>query len=220
MPDLPVDELCERYSATYTGLLTDVLEEHGLEDQTLDHEIEPLVRTMATAGVAFPVIGRPNRSVDGEENLERVTTMLSEAPEHAVVIYDTNGSQCAHIGELSVTALEVAGCRGAVIDGGARDTPHLQEQEFPVFVRHSTPEGANIRWEIIDWDVPAVPGSVRVTPGDMVVGDRDGVVVVPERLAVGVLHEAEALMSREDTIRDAVRSGVPPVEAFREHGSF
>jgi regulator of RNase E activity RraA len=220
MSAIPEEELCERYGATYTGLLTDVLEERGLEDQTLDHRLEPLVPTMTTAGIAFPVVGRPNRSIDGEANLERITTMLSEVPENGVVVYDTNGSRCAHIGELSVTALEVAGCRGAVIDGGARDTPHLQEQEFPVFLKHSTPEGANIRWEILDWDVPTVAGGVRVSPGDVVVGDRDGVVVVPATLAEEVLREAEALMTREDTIREAVRSGVRPVDAFREHGSF
>jgi regulator of RNase E activity RraA len=220
MSEPPAEELCERYSATYTGLLTDVLEARGLEDQTLDHRIEPLVPTMTTAGIAFPVVGRPNRSIDGDANLERITTMLSEVPANRIVIYDTNGSQCAHIGELSVTALEVAGCRGAVIDGGARDTPHLQEQEFPVFLRHSTPEGANIRWEILDWDVPTVAGGVQVSPGDVVVGDRDGVVVVPAALAEDVLRDAESLMAQEDTIREAVRNGVRPVDAFREHGSF
>lgn len=213
-------ELCDRYGDTYTGLLTDVLEEHGLEDQTMNRRIEPLVPTMTTAGIAYPVTGRPNRSIDGDENLERITTMLSEVPEHAVLVYDTNDSQCAHIGELSVTALDVAGARGAVIDGGARDTPQIQRGEFPVFVRYSTPEGANIRWEILDWDVPAVVGGIRVVPGDVVVGDRDGVVVVPQTMAVDVLQEAEELMAQEDTIREAVESGTPPVEAFREHGSF
>jgi len=220
MSEIPTDELCERYSDTYTGLLTDVLEDHGLEDQTLDYGIEPLVPTISTAGIAFPVVGRPNRSIDGDTNLKRITTMLSEVPENAVVTYDTNGSRCAHIGELSVTALEVAGCRGAVIDGGARDTPHLQERDFPLFIRHATPEGANIRWEILDWDVPTVIGGIRVTPGDVIVGDRDGVVVVPTALADDILRDAEALMAQENTIREAVRNGVKPVDAFREHGSF
>lgn len=220
MSEIPLEELCDRYDKTYTGLLTDVLEEHGLEDQTLDHRIEPLVPTMTTAGVAYPITGRPNRSIDGTSNLERITTMLSESPEHAVLVYDTNGSDCAHIGELSVTALETKGCRGAVIDGGARDTPHLQEQDFPVFVRHATPEGANIRWEILDWNVPVVSGGVSISPGDVIVGDRDGVVVVPEELIEDVLTQAEKLLSQEDTIREAVRNGVSPVEAFRQHGSF
>ena len=117
MSEIPTDELCERYSDTYTGLLTDVLEDHGLEDQTLDYGIEPLVPTISTAGIAFPVVGRPNRSIDGDTNLKRITTMLSEVPENAVVTYDTNGSRCAHIGELSVTALEEIGrasCRERV----------------------------------------------------------------------------------------------------------
>lgn len=218
--DIPESELCDRYGELYTGLLTDVLEEHGLEDQTLDYEITPIDRTMTTAGIAWPIVGRPNRSIDGDENLRRIVTMLSDAPANAVLVYETNGGDAAHIGELSVEAIEVAGCRGAVIDGGARDVPILQEQEFPVFTRYATPEGANIRWEVLDWDVSAVVGGIDVEPGDVVVGDIDGVVVVPQDIAAEVLREAEDLMNREDHIRDAVKEGVSPLEAFEEYGSF
>jgi regulator of RNase E activity RraA len=217
---LPTTELCDRYAALYPGAATDVMDELGLADQTLDNAIGPVAPEMSVAGVAFPVVGRPNRSVDEEENVRNILRMLGEAPADSVLVYDTNDPQFSHIGELSVEALLARGCRGAVLDGGARDVGHILDSGFPTFTRHETPADAVPRWELLDWDVPAVVGGVRVEPGDVVLGDVDGVVVVPREHAVEVLERAEALVETEDEVRAAVREGTAPLDAYERFGRF
>jgi 4-hydroxy-4-methyl-2-oxoglutarate aldolase len=218
--DIPTTELCDRYASLYPGAITDVLDDMEYEDQTLDPGIGPLKDHMTTAGIAYPCVGRPNRSVDNEKNVRNILQMLGDAPEDAVVIYETNAMDSAQIGELSVECLMVNGCRGAVLDGGARDLDYILQNDFPVFTRFRTPADAVPRWELLEWDTEAVVGGVEVSPGDVVVGDVDGVVVVPREIAEEVLLEAEELAETEDEVRDAVRDGVHPVDAYEEYEVF
>lgn len=219
-PSIPLGELCDRYASLYSGAITDVLDDHGYRDQTLAPSISPLRDETATAGVAYPCIGRPNRSVDEEANIRNLLRMLGEAPEHSILTYETNADASAQIGELSVESLQAAGCRGAVLDGGVRDVEYILRTGFPVFTRFRTPADAVPRWELLDWDTRAVVGGVEITPGDIVIGDVDGVVVVPQAIAAKILREAEALADTEDAIREAVRDGVDPLAAYDEHGVF
>jgi regulator of RNase E activity RraA len=212
--------LCSRYADLYTGAVTDSLDELGYQDQTLDPEIRPLDETLSMAGVAFPITGRPNRSIEPEENIRTILTMLSEAPEESVLVYDTSDDVAAHIGELTTTSLRANDCRGAVIDGGARDTSFIREQEFPVFRRYDTPADCVYRWELLDWGVKTTVGGVSVEPGDVVVGDADGVVVVPNEVRDEVLVRAEARANSEDAVREAVENGVSPIDAYDEYGAF
>lgn len=213
-------ELCDRYASLYPGAVTDVLDDMGYEDQTLDPGIGPLKDHMTTAGVAYPCVGRPNRSVDDDRNIRNILKMLGDAPEHAVVMYETNATDSAQIGELSVECLLANGCRGAVLDGGARDLDYILENDFPLFTAFCTPADAVPRWELLDWDTSAVVGGVEVSPGDIVVGDVDGVVVVPQEIAEDLLKEAEGLAETENAVRDAVRDGTHPLDAYEEYGVF
>lgn len=220
MSDIPIQELCDRYEKIYPGALTDVLDDHGLVDQTVHPGIEPLTDGMRTAGIAYPVVGRPNRAVDAEQNIRRLLEMFGEAPPDSVLMYDTNDDRAAHIGELSVTSLQSRGCRGAVVDGGARDVNYILDRDFPVFARYNTPADAVSRWEILEWGVEAVVGGVQVARGDIVVGDADGVVVIPEDISEEILVEAEELVDTEDRVREAVLEGTLPLDAYEEYGEF
>jgi 4-hydroxy-4-methyl-2-oxoglutarate aldolase len=111
----------------------------------------------------------------------------------------------------------VAGC---VIDGGCRDTRFIAEQGLPVFARHVTPEDCTWRWEVTATQAPITIGTVRIAPGDWVVGDEDGVVVVPLDVAADVLAEAERKVGTESEIREAVTRGVSPLEAYERYGTF
>lgn len=218
--EIPTGELCNRFEALYPGAITDVLDDRGIEDQTLDSGINPLRDHMSFAGVAYPCVGRPNRSVDEEENIRNILQMLGDAPENAVVTYETNATDSAQIGELSVECLLANDCRGAVLDGGARDLDFILQNDFPLFTRFRTPADAVPRWEILDWNTDAVVGGVEVSPGDIVVGDVDGVVVVPKEIVEDVLREAEELADTENEVREAVREGVHPVDAYEDFGVF
>lgn len=218
--EIPTAELCDRYAKLYPGAITDVLDDLGYEDQTLDYDINPVKDAMTTAGIAYPCVGRPNRGLDEEENIRNILRMLGNAPEDAVVVYETNGRGSAHIGELSVECLLANDCRGAVLDGGARDLDFILQNDFPLFTRYRTPADAVPRWEILDWDTDAVVGGVEVSPGDVVVGDVDGVVVVPAEIAEDALQRAEELADTENHVREAVRNGADPLEAYDEYGVF
>lgn len=221
MSDPSIAELSARYEALYPGAIVDVLDDRGLIDQTMRPEISPLQDEMTTAGVAYPVVGRPNRGVDPDENMRRILQMLGDVPEHAVVAYQTNDTgDAAHLGELSVVSLDARGVRGAVLDGGVRDSSYILDEDFPVFSRYRTPADAVPRWELLDWGTQAVVGGVEVNPGDVIVGDVDGVVVVPAEHRLSVLEEAEELAETENEVRDAVRNGMAPLDAYDKYGVF
>ena len=217
---IPIAELCRRYEQLYPGAVTDVLDDRGLKDQTLSPGIGPLEPTMTTAGIAYPCVGRPNRSLNEEQNIRNILSMLGDAPEHSVVMHETNSNDSAQIGELSVECLLANGARGAVLDGGARDIRYILQNDFPVFTKFETPADAVPRWEILEWDTDAVVGGVSVSPGDVVIGDVDGLAIVPESLRESVLQEAEALADTENSVRTAVRNGEHPLTAYEEYGVF
>jgi len=217
---IPDGELSERYEALYPGAVTDTLDDLGYERRTLPSSINPLTRDTRMAGIAFPLVGRPDPDPDYEENVRRFLEMLGEAPEHGVLAYETNDEEAAHIGELTTTALSAGGCRGAVIDGGARDVRFILEQGFPVFCRYTTPKDAPPRWHLEDWDVPVRIGEVEVRPGDVLVGDVDGVACVPRGVAEEVLEHAEGMIETESEIREHVREGMAPLEAYDRYGEF
>jgi regulator of RNase E activity RraA len=96
----------------------------------------------------------------------------------------------------------------------------IVELGFPVFCAHVTPEDSTGRWELEATQEPVSIGDVLVEPGDWVVGDEDGVVVVPSAIAESVLAEAEAKAATESEIRVAVRDGMTPLEAYERFGTF
>lgn len=210
----------ERFAAIYTAALADVLDARGLRDQTLPPSIRPLEPGTRLAGQAFTVRGAPARTEDYDAAIRRVLAMLGEVPTGHVAVYACEQDVSAHLGELSVTSLKSRGVAGCVLDGGCRDVRFVLDEGFPVFCRFVTPEDSTWRWELEETQAPITIGRVRIEPGDWVVGDDDGVVVVPRAVAADVLAEAEAKASTENEIRAAVRDGMPPLEAYERYGTF
>jgi 4-hydroxy-4-methyl-2-oxoglutarate aldolase len=214
-------ELARRFAALYTGALTDVLDRRGYLQQTLPTELAPLRPGMRLAGPVYTVLGRPHPGHDYDSSIRRILRMLGSVMPGSVAVYQTNDRANAHLGELSVTSLASRGCVGAVIDGGARDIEYMLRQDFPVFARYTTPQDCVPRWELLaHGDVSIEIGAVQVSPGDWIVGDRDGLVVVPGECVDDVLGEAEEKVATENEIRDAVRAGALPLEAYERYGTF
>jgi len=210
----------ERFEAIYTAALADILDARGFRSQTLPPSIRPLRPGMRLAGRAFTVQGRPSETADYDTALRKVLRMLGEVPAGHVAVYACEQDVAAHLGELSVTSLSARGVAGCVLHGGCRDVRFILELGFPVFCSHVTPEDSTWRWELEATRVPVTIGQVRVEPGDWVVGDDDGVVVVPRAIAESVLEEAEQKAATESEIRAAVRDCMPPLEAYERFGTF
>jgi regulator of RNase E activity RraA len=217
---IPTADLCSRYRRIYTAAVTDVLDKHGLYDQTLPHDIVPLAPDTRLAGVAFPASGKASRSGDTDGAIRAFLTLLGAVPRDAVLVIQANDDVAAHFGELSAVAMKARGVRGAVVDGATRDAAYVLREKFPLFCRYRTPQDSLPRWRAVEWGRPVTIGTVRVEPGDMVVGDLDGIAVVPKALAVDVLLECESLLDRENVVREAVRKGMAPLAAYEKFGVF
>ena len=218
-PDL--EELSARFSRLYTGAITDVLDRLGYLQQTLPPSIRPLHEDMRLAGPVYPVEGCPAPGIDYDKAIRGTLAMLGAVPPGHVALYQTHDMSSAHLGELSVTSLRARGCSGAVIDGGCRDVSYILRESYPVFCRYTTPQDSTPRWHVVaHGDVTVTIGGVRVTPGDYVVGDRDGVVIVPSEVVRPVLEEAETVVATESELRRAVSDGMAPLEAYDKYGTF
>lgn len=214
------DEGASRFSGIYTGAITDVLDRMGWMSQTLPPELLPLREGMRLAGPAYTIEGRPRPGNEYDTSIRKILTMLGSVPEGHVAVYQTNDRSAAHLGELSVTSLKARGCRGAVIDGGCRDVDYILKEDFPVFCRYTTPQDCVVRWDLIAENAPVTVGGVRISPGDYIVADHDGIVAIPAEAREVVLAEAEKKVATENDIRDAVRGGALPLEAYDRYGTF
>ena len=216
------DALPRRFAKVYTAAVTDVLDELGLLRQTLPSALQPLTPGMRMAGYAFTARGRPyhGRPSERDATLRRFLGMVGAVPADSVLVLATNDHDAAHFGELSMEALRRRRVRGAVIDGATRDAALIARAGFPTFVRYRSPQDSVPRWRVADWGQPVTIGGVRVSLGDIVVADLDGVVVVPRRVAHEVLVRCEKLVGTENRVRNAVKRGATPLEAYEKFGAF
>jgi 4-hydroxy-4-methyl-2-oxoglutarate aldolase len=126
----------------------------------------------------------------------------------------------ALMGELSAETLQFRGVRGFIVDGGCRDTAFIRRLGFPVFADKATPRDIVGAWLPVAYDEPISYGQVVVRPGDYVLADCDGIVVVPQAIAAEVVDAATTSMQTEDKVRAAILSGVDPRQAYLDHGKF
>ncbi len=212
-------ELVSRYERVFTAAVNDVLREMNYLYQTLPNGIMPLRDEMKVAGVAFTLKGSKNLDLQ-DEMIERAT-MLEAIGENTVCVWDTSGDdESAQWGEIMTLASMKRGCRGAVVDGGVRDTDRILKLGFPVFCRYRTSNGMAGRFRMIGYQMPVKIGDVQIHPGDIVFGDIDGVLVIPRAIAVEVLEKAEAIRDNEVGIIEMVEGGMPPTEVVRQGGYF
>lgn len=213
------EELCTRYEDLYTGAVNDVLREEGMLAQTLPNTIMPLRDEMKVCGIAFTVKGASNLTLVNEMKFR--AEMLEAITANSVVVWDTSGdTESAQWGEIMTLAARKRGCRGAVIDGGIRDTNMVLSQNFPVFCKYRSSNGMLGRFRMISYLTPIVLGSVTIFPGDVVFGDIDGVLVVPRAYAYDILIRAEAIKRDEVGIRSMVDSGMSPKKVVEQGGYF
>lgn len=223
MPDTaatPTDALADRLARCYTGVVFDTLRSRGLVDCILPPTIVPLDRDMVCAGPVFTVRGRPDKSVSAHESLLRWTELLALAPRGHVVMTQGHDSERALMGELSAETLQFRGVRGYIVDGGCRDTAFIRRLGFAVFCDKATPRDIVGAWVPVAYDEPISFGQVVVRPGDYVLADCDGIVVIPQAIAAEVVDAATASMQTEDKVRAAILSGVDPRQAYLDHGKF
>ncbi len=214
---IPVAELLARYEQLYTGAISDVLREHALLDQGIGQLI-PLRPERTVAGIAFTVKSAPNVKITGEMSFR--TQMLDDMAENSFVVWDTTNDEKATLWGGVMTATVVAkNVRAALIDGGIRDTHQILEKNFPVFYKHRIPNGSLGRCLITHYQTPIMIRGVVIKPGDVVLGDIDGVVVVPRDIAYDILLRAEEIRANEKKIFGWVAEG-QSIHQITEKGGY
>jgi regulator of RNase E activity RraA len=127
-------------------------------------------------------------------------------------------SHVGHFGELTANAAQARGCVGCVLDGNLRDIEGLRDIDFQVFYRDLSPLNAIGRWEMTETQQPVTIGDVVIHPGDVIIGEFDGILVVPKEQAEQVLLRAEEIIASEEQVRREVAVGGTPMESFDKHG--
>jgi regulator of RNase E activity RraA len=170
--------------------------------------------------VVATVSGRVDPEADPHETLLGWTGLLSKARADTVLICQPNDSTVAHMGELSAETLQLKGVRGYVADGGCRDVDFILKLGFPVWCRYFTPRDIVGYWLPDTFDEPIRIGAVTIRAGDLVLGDRDGMVILPKDRAEEIIAAAETAIGTENLIRKAILEGVDPQAAYLQYGKF
>lgn len=226
MADTASDDLLLRLGRLETGQLSDVLDEAGLPNQVLASTIRPLAPGDRVVGRAACLAGETTLSAGhGPAPLPADALERAVAPGTILVIATGGFVTGACIGGFVAYSLQRDGCRGLVTDGAVRDADEIQGLGFPVFSAAVTPINGSRRWRLTQSDVAVrLPGQtglpVAIAPGDLILADGDGVVVVPAGAAEQVIADAEELQRIEARIGEALRAGGRRAEVFRANPRF
>jgi 4-hydroxy-4-methyl-2-oxoglutarate aldolase len=187
------------------GLATSTLHEVMDKRNTLWPSIRPLWQPMRLCGPAFTVQGRPSDNLAAH-------WALTVAPAGSVLVITTEGdTQCAGWGEITTVAALARGLRGLLTDGAVRDTEACRRRGFPIFSQGVSIKGTTKAYPGA-LNVPIVCAGALVRPGDYIVADEDGVVVVPRDQAETVIQKARQKEAKEAEIMEHLQAGALTVD--------
>ena len=213
-------DLVSRLEKCYTGAVYEVLREKGMKNTILPHEIKSIDPSKKIAGRIWTCSGEIDESLDKDTTMLSWTEMLSKAPKDSVVVCQPNDGTIAHMGELSAETLKYRGVRGYIVDGGCRDVDFILKLGFPVFCKYFTPSDVVCRWQVKTLGEPIKIGDLEIKSGDYVLGDIDGVVIIPNEIIDEVITDTENYINTESALRKDILSGVDPKEANLKYRLF
>ena len=193
--------------------ISTALFKRGLRNQFIQG-VSPLNPNLSNmVGYAFTVRYIPARedlnTLDVFRNPEHPQRVaIEKCPKNHVLIFDSrNDARAASAGAILVTRLMVRGCAGVVTDGGFRDSSEIKKLEFPAYHhRPSSPTNLTLH-QAIDINVPIGCGDVAVWPNDLIVGDQEGVIVIPNKIIEEISEEVKSMTVYEDYVIDKVQNG-------------
>jgi regulator of RNase E activity RraA len=208
LPDLVAGRLS-------TAVVSDILDDLGHRDHVLDPAIRPLGDAVVVAGWANPFLVAEVDEIPADPYTGEIAAMDGIAPGDVVLVAAGGSARAACWGELFSTA---ALARGTLIDGYCRDAQVIAALGYPVWCRGLLPLDVKGRLAVTAWREPAVVGGLTVRPGDLVVADADGAVVVPARLADEAVGRALDKVSKENRVREALAEGSTLRSAYDRFG--
>jgi regulator of RNase E activity RraA len=213
-PDLPPisAETLELLRLPSTATLTTVLNRHGLWN-TFMREVRPLRPDLRLVGSAFTLRYIPAREdldatgvIDNLTDAQRVS-IERISPGEVFVIDARRETSAGTMGAILAARLQARGAAGVVTDGAYRDTPEIARSGLPAYAASMNARTNKTVHHPMDFQLPIACGGVAVFPGDVIVGDGEGVIVIPRHLAVQVAEQAAEMEIKETFIMEKIQGG-------------
>lgn len=210
----------------YTAVVGDILDKMGYLHQFLLPRIQPLREDMLVIGRAMPVLEADvfEETPRGGQNdllvkpFGLMLEALDDLKKNEVYICSGSSPRYALWGELMATRAMQLGAAGAVVDGYSRDTRGILALDFPCFSYGRYAQDQAPRGKVIDFRIPIEIEGIRICPGEIIFGDIDGVVVVPQDVETEVFTRALEKARGEKTVQKAIQEGMSAKEAFARYG--
>lgn len=208
----PEPEVIKQFESLSTPTISDALDRFGISGGC--QGIVPLVSGAKMVGTAYTVRYIPIGAVKGT-----VGDYIEDVLPGDVIVLDNNArTDCTVWGDILTVTAKIKGVSGTVIDGVCRDLPTILRERYPIFTRGRFMMTGKDRVMVGETQAVISIGKVQVKPGDLLVGDDSGVVVVPQEMAKKVLEAAQAIEEVENSIVEAVRGGMSLTEARKKFG--
>lgn len=213
-------EILDSFQQFFTPLVSDVMDRLGIESHVLPPSIQsiPFDPTLKTAGIAFPCRVVPTNEYVEIDNLLR---MVDAIPKNAFVLVASDSDTTAALwGGLMSTRARARGAVAAVVNGGIRDFEQIASLRFPVFGKYRCIKDIRRRGYMAEYDYSIEFEGIRVSPGDLVFGDANGVVVIPQTHLDAVYAELVSSIAGEHKTAAGLADGKPAQELFSEYRTF
>jgi 4-hydroxy-4-methyl-2-oxoglutarate aldolase len=214
-PSISLAQMRERF---YSAVVCDALDAVGLSRQSPRVPLRPLTTSGVLVGRAKTTLWADMAHPDPQPYELELAAVDSCQPDDVLIAAAGGSMRSGLWGELLSTAARRSGCVGAIVDGAVRDVAKMTKMGFPIWARGTCLYDSKDRNRVIDIDVPVEIDGVRIAPGDLVVADIDGVVVVPREVEADVIRRAWEKVNAENTVRDAIASGMSATAAFKKYG--
>ena len=212
-------------SELFVAVIGDIMDKLGRRHQFLPAEIRPIRDDMRVLGRAMPVFvaDYPGGVVDGQTEWSGMPfgllfRALDDLQPGEIYVSAGGSNDYATWGELMTVRARHLGARGAVLDGYSRDTYGVLEQNFPTFSRGGYAKDSGARSRVLDFRIAVEIGAVTVQPGELIMGDRDGVLVIPRDIEEEVIRLSLEKARTENLVRIAIEGGMSAEEAFNKYG--
>ncbi|HEY3838175.1 MAG TPA: RraA family protein [Bryobacteraceae bacterium] len=204
----PADPLSDGFRLVEVASVADAMEQLYGQKIYMTHDMRPL-SPVKFAGPAVTVMLKKEEHTEGSKASSGMLDAIDKAPAGSVyVLVLEDGVDIAGIGGLMATAMKYRGLAGAIVDAGVRDTPQIRKLQFPVFSRGVVPSTSINHYRFVGMNIPVTCAGVRVSPGDIIAADEDGVVAIPKAHASAVLKKAQELDNTEHSM-------LPFIEKYR-----
>lgn len=202
-----LNQVLEEFYNLPTGNICDASNKLGYPTKVMDSGIRPIDENFKIAAPVFTL------RCPGGNNLI-IHEAIVRAPRGSVLVIDTQSyMRSGHIGGIISIACQERGIKGIVIDGTCRDWEEILKLKFPVFTRGANPN-SNRKEKAGELNVPVLCGGVEVLPGDILIGDISGIVVISEKNAEAVLKKAKEIFNYELDVVNKLRQGKTTMEIY------